>query len=299
MSESHGENIEYEDNKLQSFPQTDEFMRVLSKENFDSRRYLDNTELVARQREIISRLPEDFVIEMAMHLRDSVEKQKLRHPGEGVNSFGIVLGELFERLVEIEDEVFKIIPDRDPTKTESVDDRRVAKKILDIMQNPEDYGLNGIELSNPDAVRIKLVDGTFEISEDVEIKTNIDARTKRQLGKNGFKQSFAKIIHKLNSTDFTSNPKLSEFGINGRSISVSPSFYQNLVILRDQSITPDGIKRDGVRGQENMTDWEVSEFIKQLRNTDEIGLIRASFGKKELVGLTHLIMGQIYKDGLS
>jgi len=246
-----------------------------------------------RQKEVISRLPEDFIDKIEKHLNKGRE-EATRHKDQDFNEFSYVTGEVFEQLIEIEDQGFDLFPgiDKYPQNDR---DKKAAKKLLDIMQNPTEFGLIRRSITNPDLVTLSLEKGTFIIKDATEAKTHLDKRSFRQLGRNGFKAGFQEIIDEINNMESPERFGLEEFAAYGINIDVALDYTQKLVLPRDLGTE----REDIIKAQSNkpirkqLNDIEIETFVHMLHNSQNVVVGRSAFSKAEIRSITRWTIEQI------
>lgn len=270
------------------YSRTSDLVNIIDRSNFNRL----NPETKKKQVEVISKLPENFLDIIENHLEEgrvTAERHK-----EGFNQFTYCIGEIFEQLVEIEDENDNLFPGAE--KYQQTDtDKKAAKLLLDLMQNPIKYGLMQRSVTNPDWVKLSLENGTFVIKDATEAKTHLDRRTYRQLGRDGFVKAFQDIIDEINSIDKPERFGLEEFASYGINIGVALDYQQKLVVPRDLKIDRDNILKGTKKSHKKnqFRDYELDDFVSMLNDSDEVVVGHSSFSRTELQEITRWALKEI------
>lgn len=268
-----------------SYIRSKEIIDQIKKANSKSERYKSDLELQSRQEKIVSQLPENFIDLLESHLEERRVDAEKHGKLANFNSYTCILGEIFENLVEIEDDHFNLFPSSEQyLQTER--DKKAAKILLDVMQNPEKYGLTQSSITNTDIVKVKLENGTYVIKKAIEAKTHLDERTFGQLGRDGFRRGFQQIIDQINNME---DPK--KFGLDelatGVNVEIALDYIQQLVITRDLDIHLQ-------ISETKLSKTEQEEFVEMLTSDEEVVVGRSVFSKDELKNLTQWALGEIY-----
>ena len=279
--------------KIPSYSQTGILVSILDRANSSVNEYLGDTSLREDQKAIFSRLPENIVEELQAHLMSIYIEQRRYDPDRYINDFNQLKGEVFERLIEIEDELFDLFPDSTPLREEDDDRKRIGRTILALMQNPDRFNIDSFSISNPDLFDIRFENGTYFIETSIEAKTHLDGRTRHQLSDKGFKSAITKTIDTLNHLKDPQSHGLEGIGEDGHKIGISTDYQQALVVPRDLSLDADKIDRS--LGTKYELSQEHAMFFSQklIKMESRKMLRRSRFSQKEINELTRHFLNRI------
>ncbi|MBF0207981.1 MAG: hypothetical protein HQK53_13970 [Oligoflexia bacterium] len=242
--------------------------------------------------------------QLAEELYASLQASYKEYPDSKHDDYGIIMGELFERLISVENELVDIRTgkEREVAKTET--ERRVDSKLTAFLKNREIFGYKKNVHRNPDLAIIETTQGDriVNIVGDAEAKatTKLDKRCFTQFKYFWEAAINAKIF--LNSRNDTQYHGLSEFGPRGKKIQVvEKAKYQHFLIIPAGSNWDINeienhfkIKSESSNDPKELDETDVLLFKKMF--TDGIIQIReSSIGRPEIEKLMRKIMPHIKK----
>lgn len=228
-------------------------------------RHLPSQERVARQKEIIDNLPDDFKLEMkAFSLSPEVTSQ---------NKESILAGNLFEELVRADKNICS-------------GETPLAKTIRTFMHMPDRYGLEkyGINkgVSNPD---IAVINEQGQISGWTEAKTGLlDESCLKQLRnfKNSFKQTLLKL-KEIKDDQILINLGLEEIAKNKEKLEISNKLDLKLAVPYDSyNNNPYNLIDSELRKEDR-------DKLVEILTNDYIP-VESPFSRKEITTLTRLLV---------
>lgn len=257
---------------------------ALYKANENSSEYKNDTELRSRQRKIIKSLPENFIEELTAHLK-AVYIDQAKYPDFKPNpnsDKGFLSGEIFERLIEAEDDTYHLDPNWQEYP-QTGEQKETADQILEIMANPERFGLDRTRVRNPDKLKLYFENGGLVIVSSLEAKKHLDSRSLYQL--NNFQTDFETTSDYLNTLSEAESHGLKNIGIGQNQISLSKSYRQLLAIPRNSNID--------LIVSKNLTSKKRRELIELINDPSKVTIVNPSFSHEELEVLTEYFLKEV------
>ena len=253
--------------------------------------YGQDKELIRRQRRILHQLSPNIIEELHGHLQAAHNEQ-----WHEFNEKLMLKGEVFERLLEAEDQLYDLFPETIRPEEETEDKQRIGETILGLMQNPGRFGFDDMDsLSNPDLFSIRFEGDSYIIETSIEAKTHLDGRTRHQLSDMGFRRAINIILDKINSLEDSSKHGLDGLGIGGHAIRLSDKYKQSITVPRNTQITPNSIGRSfGTKYA--MNNEQTDRFSRDLQEMESQGLLKkACFSNEDIGAITDFFLDEINK----
>lgn len=266
--------------------------QALQKANVGNLEYKNNQELQSRQKVILAFLPENLIELLTAHLKAThIEQAKYaRFDPDSNFDKNIIKGEIFERLIEAEDERFGLDPNSSE-HSQTEEQKNIAKQILAVMANPQRFNFEQHSTRNPDLVKIIFDKDIFYVKAWMEAKTHVDGRTLKQLIE--FKKSFATTIENINNLDDTKKHGLANLGKSGHQILLSANNYQIIAVPRNVSLSDEEKKSSFIDTRMPLS--ERARLLSLLNDESQVKITRSSFSTAEITALTRHFLNEVNK----
>ncbi len=244
-----------------------------------------------RQMDILSRLPDDLLYELAGHLRTSfLESQKFAKlrgtpfDAEEFDDETILRGKVFEMLVAAD----PILHTPDP----------LAEELLTLMHDPERFAMEEVlrYYRTPDGAYLEVdkVDGRLIVRAAAEAKLGrLNRRAAQQLGVRGFRYGLVHMAEAVNETKDLSKHGLVETATfrertektDGELITVASDFRQVLIVPANRD-TDDPASLVNSR---DFDDLAFGELLYLLSDAGRLTIKKAAFSAAEVAVITRVL----------
>lgn len=244
-----------------------------------------------RQMDILSRLPDDILYELAGHLRTSfLESQKFAKlrgivfTAADFDDETILRGKVFEMLVAADPALHTPDP--------------LAEELLTLMHDPERFAMEEVlrYYRTPDGAYIEVdrVDGWLIVRAAAEAKLGrLNRRAASQLGERGFRYGLVHMATAVNETEDLATHGLVETAAyregleshSGELITVASDFRQVLIVPANRN-TDDPASLVNSR---DFDDLAFGELLYLLSDAGRLTIKKAAFSAAEVAALTRLL----------
>lgn len=248
---------------------------------------------------IINLLPDTE--QLSQELYASLQANYKEYPDSNHDDYGIIIGELFERLISAESEIIDVRTGKERPNPKTEQEKQIDSKLTTFLKNREIFGYKQNIHRNPDLSITETLqdDQTVNIIGDAEAKasTKLDKRCFTQF--QYFWESAINARTFLNERGDTKKHGLAEFGLNGKKIKVlEKAKYQHFLIIPNGSNwNKNDIEKHFKIEQNNpkaLSNLEAQLFKKMF--TDGIIQIReSSIARQDLENIMNEIMPRINK----
>ncbi|HCQ31209.1 TPA: hypothetical protein DIU27_02395 [Candidatus Collierbacteria bacterium] len=286
------------------------FYETIRRANASDKEWQGNKDLQIRQEAILTKLQERFPTEDSLiaylteicvedYKKQQEYARKHHFRPKEYNVRGKVAGELFERFVSAENDVYDLYAETKHTEPLPADPIQKLKeeKFIDVFTNPEKYGFQHMEYFNiPDIPFIVTNEGDHMVLRAVaEVKSSdhLDERLYRQLLPTGIRQALVFTLERLNSLTQKEAIRrgLSGFG-QGKEMYMLRDFEQIVVMTRDVN-THDKEKLIATRGMEIEEFHDFRRILEGRHPDSPTIIINSSFNRHELSALFNLVFNQV------
>lgn len=283
---------------------------ILPEANTDSPEYTASPETRFMQRQLLKLLPANLLQQLEGHLIASEIDQEARGEVGNFNPEKVIVGELFERLVEaqytkIDESKLKktitesqraLIAEHNGTiPDQTLEQREAADTLLAAMQSPGRFGVENNSFRNPDLVRIHFnTDGSYTVTMAIEAKTHLDKRSLDQLSEAGFKraiQRFDHFLHQIDPARISDHNPLKKLLRRGMHIRPDDSFAQSLVTPRDADLSFDSHFIDT-----RMEEQDRAKLLGLLTQSPDIRIVKSPFSGPEIRAIAKELYAQILEN---
>jgi len=286
---------------------------IIKKVNSNNKEWQENRALQERQQKITAKLSEKFPTRESLvdylanycltRQREHVQFAKKKHfSAKKLSASTVAVGELFEKLVGAENDVFDIYSEINGiAKQEKSEEQRHREIVfIDVLTHPERHGFPTIEYFNipdiPFIVTWQRDHLALKAVAEVKSGKHLDARAYQQLLPFGIRNSIKITLERLNSLkpEDARRRGLDGFGV-GKEMYMLKNFDHLVVLCRDMN-TDDKeelIERKGFSDPEEF--YEFKKMLEGRHRESKVTLVKSSISRDELTAIFSSIVSDIVK----